>query len=399
MSRLTRPLRALVALLPLAALAVITSTAASAAPAAAAIPGECGQFSHVRGPSPGDASVLNAVIADPGTPPRAVGDWYDAGADVYHSLVVRQKGSAWVRVASEDPGDTRNALQGLTSIPGGDAWAVGFSQDAGSGFVTLIERPAGDRWEAVPSPSPGDQESVLWSVAAPANGNAWAVGYQQDSGGPRRTLIEHWNGTRWKVVPSPSVGTDDNLLYGVAAVAPDDVWAVGVYSVPWFQTLVLHWNGSKWKVVASPNVGDGNNFLYSVTPAGDGDLIAVGSSLTGTGTATLAMRWGGSKWAVTPTPSPDQGFDELLSVAAAGADDVWAVGHRQGTVKPFRTLALHWNGARWKVATSENPSPRANQLFGVAIAPETGTTWAVGGYNGSSRQDRALIEASSCPPD
>jgi hypothetical protein len=401
MSRLRASLRALIAL-PLAASVVLAPAAAMAAPAGqptpdgGVVPGAqavCGEFTHVRSPAPGDASVFNAVSADAGATAWAVGDWYDAGADVYHTLVTRREGGlAWLSVPSDDPGNSRSVLQGLTSIPGGDAWAVGFSQDAGGGFETLIERPVGDQWKAVSSPSPGDQESLLWSVAAPANGNAWAVGYQQDAGGPRRTLIEHWNGTRWKVVPSPSVGTDDNLLYGVAAIAPDDVWAVGVYSVPWFQTLVLHWNGSKWKVVPSPNVGDGNNFLYSVTSLGDGHLVAVGSALTDSGTATLAIRWDGSSWTVMPTPSPDQGFDELLSVAAAAPDDVWAVGHRQGTVKPFRTLAEHWNGRRWKVVGSENRSPRANQFFGVTVPPGTANAWAVGSYNGNSQQDRALIE-------
>jgi hypothetical protein len=402
-----RPIRALIAL-PLAAFALIAPTAAMAAQPSGAqsetvtepqpsAPAVCGEFTHVRSPAPGDSSVLNAVSADSASTAWAVGDWYDAGADVYHTMVLRRNGGRWGVVASEDPGNSRSALQGLTSIPGGDAWAVGFSQDAGLGFETLIERPAGDHWEAVASPSPGDQESVLWSVASPANGDAWAVGYQQDAGGPRRTLIEHWNGTRWKVVPSPSLGTDDNLLYGVAAVAPNDVWAVGVYSVPWFKTLVLHWNGSKWKVVNSPNVGDGNNFLYSVASLGDGHLIAVGSSLTDAGTATLAMRWDGSTWTVLTTPSPDQGFDELLSVAAAGPDEVWAVGHRQGTVRPFRTLAEHWNGTRWKVANSENRSTQANQFFGVAVAPGTANAWAVGSANGSSGQDRALIELDCAP--
>jgi hypothetical protein len=359
-------------------------------------PASCGNWRYDSTAARGDASVLTGVGADSATTAWAVGNWYDAGTDVYHAFVVRQVAGYWTPAPADDPGDSRNVLQGITVSGDGDAWAVGFSQDAGGGFRTLVERPEGGGWHAVGSPSPGDQESVLWAVASVNSADAWAVGYQQDAGGPRRTLIERWTGTRWKVVPSPSVGTDDNLLYGVAAVAPDDVWAVGVSSVPWFQTLTLHWNGSKWKVVKSPNVGDGNNFLYSVASAGDGTLMAVGSSLTDTGTATLAMRWDGSKWHVTPTPSPDQGFDELLAVAAAGPDDVWAVGHRQGTAEPFRTLAEHWDGTAWKLRDSANRGPRANQLFGLTIRPGAARAWAVGSFNASSGQDRGLIEVRAC---
>ena len=46
-----------------------------------------------------------------------------------------------------------------------------------------------------------------------------------------QTLTEHWNGTAWSVVASPNLGTSDNVLYGVAAVAANDVWAVGYYQI------------------------------------------------------------------------------------------------------------------------------------------------------------------------
>jgi hypothetical protein len=41
---------------------------------------------------------------------------------------------------------------------------------------------------------------VLTGVAVLSHAYAWAVGYQ----GSTKTLIEHWNGFSWKVVPSPN---------------------------------------------------------------------------------------------------------------------------------------------------------------------------------------------------
>jgi len=67
-------------------------------------------------------------------------------------------------------------------------------------------------------------------VAAVSANNSWAAGYYFNSGGIPRTLIEHWNGTSWKVVPSPNVGPNDNLLNGVARIpGSSNVWAVGYY--------------------------------------------------------------------------------------------------------------------------------------------------------------------------
>jgi hypothetical protein len=34
----------------------------------------------------------------------------------------------------------------------------------------------------------------------------------------------------WNVVPSPNTGSPNNYLFGVAAIASNDVWAVGGYN-------------------------------------------------------------------------------------------------------------------------------------------------------------------------
>src|SRR5215467_9326066 len=55
-------------------------------------------------------------------------------------------------------------------------------------------------------------------------------------------------------VPSPNAGSGANALFGVSAIASNDVWAVGEFSsVSAGQTLVEHWNGVSWSVVASPS--------------------------------------------------------------------------------------------------------------------------------------------------
>jgi hypothetical protein len=47
----------------------------------------------------------------------------------------------------------------------------------------------------------------------------------------------------WGAQP-PSVGSDNNLLQGVAVTSACNAWAVGWYYSGNLQTLVEHWNGT-----------------------------------------------------------------------------------------------------------------------------------------------------------
>jgi hypothetical protein len=67
------------------------------------------------------------------------------------------------------------------------------------------------------------------------------VGYY-NNGSALRTLILHWNGAAWKVQPSPNVGVESNVLNGVFATSPTNVWAIGSHG-SLARTLILHWNG------------------------------------------------------------------------------------------------------------------------------------------------------------
>src|SRR5207244_3460984 len=103
-------------------------------------------------------------------------------------------------------------------VSANDIWAVGYSS---------ILHWDGTSWAVVPSPNVG----ILFGVAAVSANDVWAVGYYHRSGiAQALTLVEHWDGSRWSVVPSPNVDTTDNILFGVAAVSANDVWAVGDYA-------------------------------------------------------------------------------------------------------------------------------------------------------------------------
>jgi hypothetical protein len=132
----------------------------------------------------------------------------------------------------------------------------------------VVAVPAGsaqaacDKWSVVPTRDigepGGDFDNGLSSMAVVSPTDLWAVGNHTTGGGARSTLAEHWNGNRWRIVATPDGPNEVNWLIGADAVASDDVWAVGYSATnPPEQsqrvTLVEHWDGRQWSVVPSPN--------------------------------------------------------------------------------------------------------------------------------------------------
>src|ERR671931_585994 len=67
----------------------------------------------------------------------------------------------------------------------------------------------------------------------------------------------------WNVVPSSNTGSPNNYLVGVAAIASNDVWAVGAYGVLGISAkqVIEHWDGTRWKRVAGPSLATPNELL------------------------------------------------------------------------------------------------------------------------------------------
>src|SRR5262249_56055050 len=84
----------------------------------------------------------------------------------------------------------------------------------------------GSAWHIAAAPKLNTQRDILYAAAAVSASDVWAVGHQQSWDGTFGTLVEHWDGTSWSVVPSPDPGSSANHLYGLPAPRPNDIWAV-----------------------------------------------------------------------------------------------------------------------------------------------------------------------------
>jgi hypothetical protein len=204
------------------------------------------------------------------------------------------------------------------------------------------------------------------SCASPAN--CTAVGdYYRTATGPQVTLIERWDGTAWRVEPSPGIGRG-STLDSVSCPSATSCTAVG--------SLIIGWNGVSWKVElrSSPFV--------SVSCAAPDSCLAVG--LTSGGTPESGY-FDGTTWTLEPMPRPGHPAQSitLAAVSCAGPGFCMAVGdysHGVGAMPSptarGKTLAERWNGSSWQLIGSINVA-RWNQLSAVSCTSPRACT-AVG---------------------
>ena len=290
----------------------------------------------------------------------------------------------WQIQVSPNSGNLDNSLQSVGAVTSSNIWAVGsYIVNNLSQHQTLIVHWNGTQWSIVPSPNLS-ADDALRAVSADTSNNVWAVGL---TFGAARTLVEHWDGTQWSIVPSPNP-SDNSSLENVAVVAPNDVWAVGHYLVgdaPY--TLIEHWDGLQWSIIPSPDPGP-HNILSGLTEISSTDLWAVGSYGMPNTEQPLTLHWDGSVWKVVPSPSLGTNSG-LTAVSAISANDIWAVGTYSSAGTPAYTLIQHWDATRWSVVPSPNPSTEENLLLGVrAISADD--VWAVGSYLDDQRLRQTL---------
>jgi hypothetical protein len=343
----------------------------------------CGSWDLVFSPNPNGGAILSAAAAVSGS----IEVW-SVGYYVFNywlPLIEHWDGTNWQVMASPNIQGANHYLYGVTAVAPDDAWAVGLYEPQGGGNRTLILHWDGTSWAIVPSPNPATYNG-LYAVAAASSNDVWAVGYYYTKSA-QQTLIEHWDGTSWSVVASPNVGSGWNVLRAVTVVPNSQtVWAVGYYyrssdGLP--STLIERWDGTEWSVVPSPDGSTRENYLVGVSSTGPSDAWTVGYYNTPTGLyLSLSEHWDGNSWQIVPSPSLSSSLTALTAISCISAADVWAVGTYYGSGAQL-TLAQHWDGNSWQVFDTPNPAGyinhAINEFNSVASVPGVGV-WAVGDY-------------------
>jgi hypothetical protein len=288
------------------------------------------QWEGVPSPNPGAANhMLESIDAAAANDVWAVGFSDDGDENARQPMALHWDGVEWTEVSTPRP-HRYSGISGVAVVATDDVWAVGYQGKWGIDFEG--EQPMAMHWDGVewsvfPTPTfAGRYINHLRSVAALASDDVWAVG---ETGWPNPflTLVFHYDGSSWTQVDSPSPGSRQSTLEGVVALAPDDVWAVGFKYVERFgrQTLVEHWDGLRWTVIPSPNHQHGWSYMLNVAAAAPDDIWAAGFNNRGGPWYPLAFHWDGTSWQLVALP--EYGISAIARAAAVlPGGEAWMAG-------------------------------------------------------------------------
>ena len=172
---------------------------------------------------------------------------------------------------------------------------------------------------------------VAYDAVLVGSGEFWIGGHQQTDPAFRQSLaLWHWDGSQWEEYIDTDVSflsgeeLANSHIFGLAAIAPDDVWAVGDKQ-PLngdLTSLYLHWDGSTWTEVAGPDIGP-----TQVAAVSANDIWAAGQVTGPPGSNASYAHWDGSSWTEVPH-APIPGLTNLYvhEMVVSDGCDGWLLG-------------------------------------------------------------------------
>jgi hypothetical protein len=371
--------------------------AAALAPAAA-LAQPCGDWSMVPTPSIGTSVTrLTSVAARSPEEAWAVGLWRNTSVGA-GPLIVRWDGAAWGQVEMPATAHLGTMPQtvGAAIAPNDDAWVVGYVTTTYPTYnMPLLMRRRAGSWDIVSTAALRPQTvypfaargGLLSAAAALAPDDVWAVGLgggYGDGGATAVPLAVHWDGSSWTAFEVPRVANRHHDLVAIAAIATDDVWAVGEYRniAGAYRGITYHWNGTNWSHVPSPIENIPGSGLIDITATASDEVWAIGTG----DSAVVLMRWNGSQWSLMQPP-PNTGG----SILATGPDDLWASGWDG---------YWHWNGSAWTAVPASVPGSEYVIRSGGMQMVGNCDIWTVGFWQRPDGVTFSLAErlgSSACP--
>src|SRR5262249_47277761 len=242
-------------------------------------------------------------------------------------LIEHWDGSRWAVVSGPDlTGGPR--LNAVTALARDDAWAVGQTGARAESSDPLFVHWDGQAWTVAPSPP---NAAGRLAIAATATDDIWAAGPSRLR--DNTALFTHWDGANWTVVPNPPL-PDSVTMYGVSAIASNNVWAFGTLQgqlcedtcIYWENGILEQWDGTTWQRGQPPP----SSSLGAVTAQSAQNIWVIGSDSTERFVSPLD----GTRWARVP------GLAGIGSLSSTPAGYVWAAGYiRAGT---WRTLTVRY---------------------------------------------------------
>jgi hypothetical protein len=255
---------------------------------------------------------------------------------------------------------------------------------------------ASSGWRVQRSPNPAGAAYVqLYGVSCGSRSACTAVGQFSVDGSVYLALGERWNGTKWSIQQTRSPGATSNKLAAVSCASASSCMAVGSFQGgSTGKTLAERWTSHKWSIVHTPNpTGSPSSQLDGIACTSSKACTAVGSRQNGGTIQTLVERWNGRRWVIQKSPNPSHAsLSFLTGVSCASRGACTAVGYWLPSSGPARRLAEHWSGKKWSIQdTGKLTGATSSELQGVSCSAPAACT-AVGYYEKSANKARTLAE-------
>jgi hypothetical protein len=265
--------------------------------------------------------------------------------------------------------------------------AVGNNKYTGKGFAQTWN---GTEWKILFEGYAGE----LKGISCPST--TWCMMITKSENGAWRLKSYEGKGTQWSTESSSPyipTGATQFALRGVSCTAEAACTAVGSYYLAGYNTIAERWNGSSWSQQSTPNPGEGSaaSAMLDVSCATATSCVAVGT----TGTKPFAERWNGSEWSLGAAVNPGGSVESSLEGASCSSSSFCvAVGSYRESTGSAKTLTEHWNGSKWSIVASPNPTGAKGsvKLAGVSCLSASSCS-AVGGY--VSKKEGKPVEAES----
>ena len=306
--------------------------------------------------------------------------------------------SGWkVQRSPEPSGAIYSTLGGVSCSSRSACTAVGQYTTDRTTYSTLAETWNGKKWSIEQSPTPGGAYGDLLGVSCAGANACMAVGYYQTTA-PGVALAERWNGKKWSLLhPTIPAGARASGFYGVSCTSSRACTAVGyVDEASVYVTLVETWNGTRWSIAHTPNPPHSElSELNAVACTSGNACTAVGEWTQNGGAPTMAFaeRLHGGKWSIDHAPHPTGAIvSEFKGVSCVAPNTCTATGDYEKKPNQSRTLAEGFNGRKWSIQHTPNPTSDANKyLFGVSCTAANACTAA--GYTlGNVVWDTTIVE-------
>jgi hypothetical protein len=334
-------------------------------------------------------------VPDPQAPGAAVRAGFLVGGVVL--LTAAAPATATWKLSNPRIPQVHNGSLAAESCPGtADCIAVGNADGPYGPARTLAEAWNGTAWRVLPTPEPaGSKGSNLDAVSCPAATACTAVGTYVNSSGTALPLAEAWNGATWSIQATPDQsGSHGTVLDGVSCTGPSACTAVGYFlrrGISGTHTLAETWNGSAWALQQTPNPGGHDDVLAAVSCTTPSACTAVGSKAVGE-PAGVAEAWNGSTWTTQTTPAPAGAITRPFTGVSCAAGTCFAVGYSHTRSGTTRVVAEARTGTTWALQSAANPLGAAYSSLAGVSCTSAASCIAVGtstaqGWNGSRWRD------------